>query len=386
SSTDAVCGKRAVSALLGHGEGTACAVSVRELVETAITRSATAVRVTAVQATCQLQLTLSCCRRGEDWLIYAVFLPLPERKESVNALVGALMDAYLPGGFLICTPYPAFSIRFANRAFIAMLGYDSREELLAATQGSVLSCVYPEDMRMVMECAPVRDRSAEPYQISYRMLRKNGSYLWVSQQSQHAQREGEELVFAAYTDITAQKSAEQVISTAMRSYEVSLWEWDLQENSSHQYLRCHRASAFIKDSYTDYPQILLDIGYYHPDSVALARSIWERVRAGVPRVEEILHVYDPATGEYWWESLCYTTLFDRTGKPIRAVGLGRDVTAQRELELERDREAQKYETLVQSLPGGVGIYRLDERITPLYVSDGVARLSGMTREEYFDAI
>ncbi|MEG1684293.1 MAG: PAS domain-containing protein, partial [Oscillospiraceae bacterium] len=42
--------------------------------------------------------------------------------------------------------------------------------------------------------------------------------------------------------------------------------------------------------------------------------------------------------------------------------------------------------LVQSLPGGVGIYRLDESITPLYVSDGVARLSGMTREEYFDAI
>ncbi|MEG1918043.1 MAG: PAS domain-containing protein, partial [Oscillospiraceae bacterium] len=387
---DAVCGKQAVTELLNGEEGTPRAAIVRTSVETAVARGAVSVLVTVdlpEEVRC-LRLTLACRRSAGRWRICSVFLPGAEGgDESTTALIEQMMDDYLPGGFLICTPYPAFAIRFLNRAFVTLLGYDSREELLESLQGSVLTCVHPDDRQVVLDCAPGRSKKKDLYQISYRMLKKDGGYLWVSQQSQHARNAaGEELILATYADITAQKNAEQVIATAMRSYEVSLWEWDLRTDTAHQYLRCHRASAFERADYTNYPQMLMDTGYYHPDSVELAQSVWERVRAGTPRVEEVLHAFDPATGEYWWENLCYTTLFDRAGKPIRAVGLGRDVTAQRELELERDRESRKYETLVQSIPGGVGIYQLDEKVTPIYVSDGVARLSGMTREEYFDAI
>ncbi|MEG1845979.1 MAG: ATP-binding protein, partial [Oscillospiraceae bacterium] len=49
-------------------------------------------------------------------------------------------------------------------------------------------------------------------------------------------------------------------------------------------------------------------------------------------------------------------------------------------------EDEKYETLVNSIPGGVGTYQLDETFSPIYISDKLCELCEMTREEYFKAI
>ncbi|MEG0354702.1 MAG: response regulator [Lachnospiraceae bacterium] len=43
---------------------------------------------------------------------------------------------------------------------------------------------------------------------------------------------------------------------------------------------------------------------------------------------------------------------------------------------------KKYQALVESIPGGVGIYKMSEPPTILYFNDKVAELCGLTREEY----
>ncbi|MDD4849073.1 MAG: response regulator [Gemmiger sp.] len=53
----------------------------------------------------------------------------------------------------------------------------------------------------------------------------------------------------------------------------------------------------------------------------------------------------------------------------------RDNAALRQKQLEMD-------NLINSIPGGIAIYRLADRFEPLYFSDGVAELSGHTRQEY----
>ncbi|MEG1049972.1 MAG: PAS domain-containing protein, partial [Oscillospiraceae bacterium] len=46
---------------------------------------------------------------------------------------------------------------------------------------------------------------------------------------------------------------------------------------------------------------------------------------------------------------------------------------------------KKYETLIHSIPGGVGMYHLDEKFTPIFMSERVYELCGMTKEEYIQA-
>lgn len=299
----------------------------------------------------------------------------------------ALMDSAFPNGFVVATAYPEFKIEFLNETLVSMLGYESKAELLSALHTSAWAYVWEEDLPFVREKAAKRVRKGDPYEISYRAKKKDGSYIWVNQRSQHTRDEqGRELVFAYYTDITAQKQAQQVIATAIRGYDISIWEWNLVTNICTQTVHSRRCGDKGTCIYQNFPQCLFDEGHYHPDSVELARSVFDRVRSGEETVEAVLHTYDPQSGEYWWENVCYTVEFDIENHPIKAVAVGKDITQQKLLEQDMLLESRKYVTLVNSIPGGVGIYKMDEKFTPLYVNDRLCALCDMTKDEYFEAV
>ncbi|MEG1917204.1 MAG: PAS domain-containing protein [Oscillospiraceae bacterium] len=168
----------------------------------------------------------------------------------------------LPIGILLVTAYPEYNILFANAKFCQMLGFSATDIPLQDTRKSAWNCIYAGDVERLQAEAAQRNGNPEPFEVAYRMVKKDGSILWVNQCSQHMlDASGNELVYAYYTDITAQKQLEET---------------------------------------------------------------------------------------------------------IRA-------------------EAGKYETLVNSVPGGVGMYQMDEKFTPLFISDGVYALCNMTREEYEQA-
>ncbi|MEG1241725.1 MAG: ATP-binding protein [Oscillospiraceae bacterium] len=173
-----------------------------------------------------------------------------------------LLKLALPIGLIIVTAYPEYKVVFANEKFREMLGYENPEEPFEAIGKSAWNFICPEDLDRLHRLAATRNGETEPFEVAYRVMKKDGDVLWVNQCSQHMLDEnGEELVFAYYTDITAQKQLEQ----ALRS------------------------------------------------------------------------------------------------------------------------SAKKYEILVNSIPGGMGMYKCDENFTPIFVSDGVYGLCGMTKEEYEEA-
>ncbi|MEG0780722.1 MAG: PAS domain S-box protein, partial [Oscillospiraceae bacterium] len=170
-----------------------------------------------------------------------------------------LINLALPIGLVIADAGPRLPILCVNDLFVQMLGFSSQEELLVANDSSAWAFVSPLDKRRLEAYATTRVGTTEAYEITYRAIRKDGSLIWVNQNSRHTRDEtGREIVFAYCTDITAQKQME------------------------------------------------------------------ETIRAGV----------------------------------------------------------EKYETLVNSVPGGVGMYQLDERVTPIFMSDRAYELCSMTKEEY----
>ncbi|MEG1495857.1 MAG: ATP-binding protein [Clostridiales bacterium] len=62
-----------------------------------------------------------------------------------------------------------------------------------------------------------------------------------------------------------------------------------------------------------------------------------------------------------------------------------DITSQKQMEETIRNGIKKYETLINSIPGGVGMYQINEEFTPLFISDRVYELCNMTKEEYDEA-
>ncbi|MEG1772058.1 MAG: ATP-binding protein [Clostridia bacterium] len=182
--------------------------------------------------------------------------------KQFSEIKSELMKLSLPIGILIVTAYPDYNIIFANKRFCQMLGFTESDAPLQTIHKSVWNCIYHEDIARLKGEASLRNGDPEPYEIAYRIVKNDGSLIWVNQCSQHMLDDnGDELVYAYYTDITAQKQMEATI----------------------------RASV------------------------------------------------------------------------------------------------NKYETLVNSVPGGVGMYHLDETFTPIFMSDGAYGFCNMTKEEYLQA-
>ena len=154
-----------------------------------------------------------------------------------------------------------------------------------------------------------------------------------------------------------QNQSENLMKIAVRGYDLSIWEWDIVNHTCHQSLHLSRCDTDDADDYENFPQYLFDIHHYHSDSIELAWSVFRRILDGEKRVEETLHTYDSRTDEYWWENVCYTTIFNDKGEPVRAVAVSKDVTRQKELEQELLRSELRYEAAVRG--SGIHIWEYD---------------------------
>lgn len=104
--------------------------------------------------------------------------------------------------------------------------------------------------------------------------------------------------------------------------------------------------------------------------------------AGEEKVSAVLHTYDPLHKQYWWEEVCYKTVSDADGRPIKAVVVGRDITEKVEAARRAEAVGVEMQNIINAIPGGVAIYRVADQFEAIYFSDGVPALTRHTAEEY----
>ncbi|MEF9878964.1 MAG: PAS domain-containing protein, partial [Clostridia bacterium] len=287
-------------------------------------------------------------------------------KKDISEVIEDFCLLAVPSGFSIAKLHPKFQVMFVNDVYVHLIGFDSMEEMLHTIASDIMSFIHPDDEQMLRNALIERKGCYEPYELTFRAITKSGNEIWLSQKSRHMMdAKGDEYVFTYYTDITEKKQAEQLIDAGIRGYDISLWEWDILKSTCHQAIHSSRCNPSNISDFDDFPNCLFSSKHYHPDSVKTARNVFERVLNGEKKVEAVLQTFDPITKEYWCESVCYTTLFDKAGKPVKAVAIGKDITKQIAMQHEIVLGTKKYETLVNSIPGGVGLYKGNEGLTPV---------------------
>ncbi|MEG1810417.1 MAG: ATP-binding protein [Clostridia bacterium] len=194
--------------------------------------------------------------------------------KKLSEIEADFIELSLPIGLMVIAASMDFEILFANEMFAKMLGCDSADELLQIYHRSAWNCVYPQDRDYLKEAAAKRNGKFEPCEIICRAVKKDGSLVWVNQHSRHALDEnGNEIIFAYYTDITALKHMEETIVEGSNKYEnlinsipggVGMYSWDEKFTPIFISERVYELCGMTKEEYCEATrESTLDV--FHPD-------------------------------------------------------------------------------------------------------------------------
>ncbi|MEG2455334.1 MAG: ATP-binding protein, partial [Oscillospiraceae bacterium] len=273
--------------------------------------------------------------------------------KSLAELKADFTELALPVGMAIVSASPKLDILFVNEMFLSMLGYPDTEALLSACEGSAWNFVHREDLPRLRLAAATRSGKSEAYEISYRAVQKNGSLIWLSQSSRRVPDEdGNELIFAYYTDITAQKQAEQALlesefrySAAVKASSINIWEYDYASDTMTIFSTSPKVTAHTP-VIPHYSSTVLSEGHIREDCAALLLDMIQQLKEGAEEVSADLWIREKSTDNFWCERVTYTNIFDDNGKPVKAYCVGHDVTKEKEAE-KRYRDEVTYRQAMQ---------------------------------------
>ncbi len=111
-----------------------------------------------------------------------------------EAISGGMMGGYVEGGF------PFY---FVNKAMLDYLDYESEGEFIDAIGGLIENCMHPDDREMVNREVERQLAQGDDYQVTYRMLKKDGSYIWVDDKGRTViLPNGRKVIYSICIDIT----------------------------------------------------------------------------------------------------------------------------------------------------------------------------------------
>lgn len=120
------------------------------------------------------------------------FFKLEQQLDGGN--LPAFTAANTPNGLKCCLVDKDYPTVYINKALYKLAGYNSMTEMLTATHGEMKNMVYAADLPKLKKVMATHCGS-EPYTINYRLLRKDGTAVWVLERGQFTPTDGDDDYF-----------------------------------------------------------------------------------------------------------------------------------------------------------------------------------------------
>ena len=128
-------------------------------------------------------------------------------------------------------------------------------------------------------------------------------------------------------DISALKEKELYLAESAEMLRVAfenttkvMWEVDI-ESKIYTFFNFNNDFDAQVDTLSDFPESLINRGWIHPDSAAKFREFGLEILSGKSGGSGSFIMRYRKSDSYGWASLTYKTVYDKTGSPIKAVGV-----------------------------------------------------------------
>lgn len=280
-----------------------------------------------------------------------------------------LINRQLRGGTLCVYDLPDYPVYYVSESLSHYLGYQSTEDLIASHDGKWQNLILPDESAEAERSMRKQLSDKGEFIREYRLRKIDGKPIWIRENGKYARDDtnGRKII-SLCIDITEMKNAEekaryneQLANIALESTSISIWEYDFETKSiiqGHHSAEIHGFDTVIPNI----PQFFIDSEYVHPDSAHAFTKMYEDLANGAKKAEGIFKIRTTDRSGYWYEHIHYTNTFDKKGRPYRAIGISSDVTEQRMMLEQYEREIEFNKTLPSDVFSTIRVNVTHDRI------------------------
>jgi two-component system cell cycle sensor histidine kinase/response regulator CckA len=312
---------------------------------------------------------------GEPAAFFSVADDITEKKRSAEALAQSeeLFRSVVESTAEIITILGADGvIRYESPAIEPVLEYKP-DELVGV---SAYDLIHPDDGAAIREGVNnYLSGGSELGAVEYRVRHKDGTWRTIESLYRslldHPAVQG---FVVASRDVTERRLVEQErlasrerLELATSAAGIGFWDFDLRAGkaesspANHELYGFESAPANIEEW----------LSWAHPEDRDEARARMMRLYAGEGPFEMDFRVVRP-DGTMRWIAGRASCFRDRSGLPVRVIGVNRDVTEAKLGRLELERRQHEYRSLVENLPDIV--VRMDSALRIVYASPRISKL------------
>jgi len=185
------------------------------------------------------------------------------------------------------------------------------------------------------------------------LIPKESSYSWLDCRfSFTTDEENRKVINCICFDVTESKKNEfnlkyenDVLNLALRNTSMDVWKFDLATKSI-TLLSEKSKNRYSTDKIENVPSVFVEKQYIHPDSLFPFLEMHEAIQRGEPYSEADVRIKDNF-GRYRWCRVKYVMLYDEeTGSPVDAIGIGEDITDEKDIQLRTLMDLQYKEAII----------------------------------------
>ncbi|NMM79414.1 GGDEF domain-containing protein [Acidovorax sp. SRB_14] len=244
-----------------------------------------------------------------------------------------------------------------NAAWEQALGYTRAE---AIGQSAISLGIYTPEGRSALIDAVQANGRLESYEAV--MTLRSGEQRTVLQSMRATEFDGEPCWLFALHDITERKRSEEqvrereeLLSLTISAASLGLWDWNLQTGLVTGDSRWRAMRGMKADSEAGTPPVSWTAAMGSSDIQKITAELARHTAHPATPFDATVHITHPREGGRWVRALGKIVNTDAAGQPLRMVGVGIDVTSQREQE-ERLQRLAHYDALT-GLPNRVLLAR-----------------------------
>jgi|GEM_PF-2334177 len=223
------------------------------------------------------------------------------------------------------------------------------------TVEAAINFYAPDSIPIITKAVKLAIEKAKPFDVQLELITAKKNRIWVRAIGKGIKKNGKVIsVHGAFQDITERKKAEEYLRKSDERFRITLeeakigvWDWDLKNDTYHASPTYYTMLGYKpEEGFADRRVWLRRV---HPkDRKAVAEKIREVLDGGKSKFQYESRIKH-ADGSYRWVHVVgHTTESDKSGRPIRILGVRMDINRRKLMEDNLRKSEEKYRDIVEN--------------------------------------